>query len=124
MDPTGTPPEPAPLPPSSPQPPAPTPAPDPGLPARSPWPWYLATGLILLPGLLGLTGNADAAAVGALLIAPVGALISGIVLGIRVGRSAGTRVLWSGLFFGCCLIASESVAAAGCAVGNPRFNFH
>jgi hypothetical protein len=84
----------------------------------------LVTGLMLLPGLLGMTGSADASAVGALLLAPLGALISGIVLGIRVGKSAGTRVLWSFLFIGCCLVASECVAAAGCAVGNPRFNFH
>jgi len=84
----------------------------------------VATGLTLLPGLLALTGSSDAAAVGALLVAPVGALISGIVLGIRVGRSAGTRVLWSFLFIGCCLVASECVAAAGCAMGDPKFNFH
>lgn len=103
--------------------PMPTP-PSPPDPPRSLWPWYLVTGLIVLPGLLGMTGNPDAAAIGALVLAPLGALISGIVLGVRVGKSTGTRVLWSMLFIAGCLVVSESVAAAGCAIGNPRFNFH
>lgn len=103
--------------------PMPTP---PSLPddPRSLWRWYLVTGLIVLPGLMGMTGNPDAAAIGALLLAPLGALVSGIVLGVRVGKSPGTRVLWSLLLIIGCLVASECVAAAGCAIGNPRFNFH
>jgi hypothetical protein len=72
---------------------------------------------------MGMTGNPNAAAIGALVLAPVGALISGIVLGVRVGKSTGTRVLWSMLFIVGCLVVSESVAAAGCAISNPRFNF-
>lgn len=116
--------------PSSPPPPSPTPepsSPSPAeleRPARSPWPFYVAAALVLLPGLFGISGNADAAAIGAFLFAPAGALVAGILLGVRLGRTAATKTLLSIGLIVVCLVAAESVAAAGCAVGNPRFNFH
>ncbi|MBN9692628.1 MAG: hypothetical protein J0M24_20460 [Verrucomicrobia bacterium] len=118
MDPSSSP-----LPSPAPEPSSPPP-PEPEHPARSPWPFYVAGGLILLPGLFGLTGNADAAAIGALLFAPAGAVVAGIVLGVRLGRTTATKTLLSVALIVVCLVAAESVAAAGCAVSNPRFNFH
>lgn len=104
-------------------PPLPSPEPAPQVP-KSKWPLYLAIGFTLLPGLMALPGNSDAAAIGALLVAPVGALISGIALGIHLGKTPGMKVLLSCLLIAGCLVASECIAAAGCAIGNPRFNFH
>jgi hypothetical protein len=71
----------------------------------------MVTGLIVLPGMMGMTGNTDAAAIGALLLAPLGAIVSGIVLGVRVGKSTGTRVLWSLLLFVGCLTRISGACA-------------
>ena len=73
---------------------------------------------------MGLTGHTELAAVGALLMAPVGSIAAGIVLGIRLGTTPGKKALLSCSLIVACLIASETIAAAGCAVSNPRFNFH
>jgi len=109
--------------PATPSSPTPEPNPLPGPPASS-WPFWVAAGLVLLPGLMGLTGNTELAAIGALLVAPVGSVAAGIVLGIRLGKTPGTKALLSCALIAACLVASESIAAAGCAVSNPRFNFH
>jgi hypothetical protein len=73
---------------------------------------------------MGLTGHTELAAAGALLVAPVGSLAAGIVLGLRLGKTPGSRALLSCVLIVACLIASETIAVAGCALSNPRFNFH
>ena len=103
--------------------PLPPPPETPSTAVKTRWPFYVATGLILLPGVFALTGNSSAAAAGALLMAPLGALISGIVLGIQVGQTTGMRFLLSGVFAAVCLIAAEGVAIGGCALNNPKFHF-
>lgn len=98
--------------------------PPPAVPPSEKWQFYLAGGLILLPGLLGLTGNDTLAPAGAFLVAPVGSLVAGIVLGMRFGKNAGARAALSVLFIGLCFVASETLAVAGCSVGSFKMNFH
>jgi hypothetical protein len=85
---------------------------------------FLVTGLLALPGLLGMTGNSELAAFGALLLAPLCALASGIILGIRIGQTPGTRFLLSCVLIVACLAVAEGLAIAGCGLSNPKFNFH
>ena len=101
-----------------------SPTPDPTPPAASSWPFWVAAGLVLLPGLMGLTGNSNLASIGALLVAPVGSVAAGIVLGIRLGSTPGRRALLSCSLIVACLIASETIAALGCSASNPSFNVH
>ena len=108
----------------SPQPQPPETPGTPATPTKSRWPFVVAAIFTLLPGVLSLTGNSSAAAAGSLLIAPLGALVSGIVLGIRVGRTSGMRFLLSGVLGVACLVAAECIAFGGCAISNPKFNFH
>lgn len=96
----------------------------PATPTKSKWPFVVAAVLTLLPGVFALTGNSSAAAAGALLIAPLGALISGIVLGIHVGRTPGMRFLLAAGFVVACLATAEGIAIGGCAISDPKFNFH
>lgn len=109
--------------------PAPSPTPSPTVSPEAPRPksrgtLYVALGLLVIPGLFALTGNSDLAALGALLLAPLCSLISGIILGIRIGETAGTRVLLALPLIIACFAVAEGLAVAGCGISNPKFNFH
>lgn len=101
-----------------------TQSPPPAVPPNEKWQFYLAGISVLLPGLLGLTGNDTLAPIGAFLVAPLGSLVSGIVLGLRLGSNGGAKAALSVLFIGLCFVASEAIAAAGCSLGSFRMNFH
>ena len=109
--------------------PVPPPQPPPSASPEPPRPksrgtLYGVLGLLLIPGLLALTGKPDLAALGALLLAPLCSLISGILLGIRIGQTPGTRFLLSCGLIVACLAVAEGLAVAGCGISNPKFNFH
>ena len=93
-------------------------------PPKPTWPIAVAVLLVLLPGALGLTGNEGAGTVGFFIVGPIGSIIAGILLGIRVGKTQGNKVLLSCLFIVLCLVAAEGLSIAGCSAGNMKMNFH
>ncbi|MFO1460259.1 MAG: hypothetical protein U1G08_12705 [Verrucomicrobiota bacterium] len=108
---------------------APPPQPSPSVSPESPRPkskgtLYAALGILVIPGLFALTGKPDLASLGALLLAPLCSLISGIILGIRIGETPGTRFLLSCGLVVACFAVAEGLAVAGCGISNPKFNFH
>lgn len=120
--PSETPPQPPAVPPANSTPPSESPqSPD---PKRSTTPFWLATGSVLLPGAIALTGNDEAGAIAAFLLAPLGGLIGGVILGTRFGTSTSSKVLLSLCLIAGCFIAAEAGAIAGCNLGGFKMNFH
>ena len=93
-------------------------------PSKPAWPIIVAVLLVLLPGALGLTGSGEAGMVGFFVVGPIASIIAGILLGIRIGKTQGNKVLLSCLFIVLCLAAAEGLSIAGCSAGNVQLNVH
>lgn len=100
----------------------------PAEPARRPflWPVFLAAVLVppVLTSVAAMMDHRGAAAPALMFLGgAAGGLVSGILLGCRVGKTTTTKAILSVVFCGLMTVAVISMCGFGCALGNYRLDF-